>query len=135
MNAATTFPRLLMTASAVFLVLLGVPCMFAPDVVLTRLAGGTSMAAETLAQLTGALYVGFAALNWMSRGSLMGGIYGRPVGIGNLLHFVAGAFTLIKAAPAMSEPAAAWAVAIVYAVFAAGFARVIFRNPLPGPGS
>jgi hypothetical protein len=131
MNAAVTFPRLLMTASAVFLLLLGVPCMFAPDIVLAHLVGSTSMAAEMLVQLAGALYVGFAALNWMSRGSLMGGIYGRPVSIGNLLHFVAGAFTLVKAAPAMPEPVAAWVVAILYALCAAGFARVVFHNPLP----
>ena len=62
------FARLLMTASAVFLVLLGLPCVFAPDVVLRRLVGNTSTVAEIVVQLTGALYVGFAVLNWMSRG-------------------------------------------------------------------
>jgi hypothetical protein len=119
-----------MTVSALFLVLLGVTCMFAPDVVLTRLAGSTSMAAQTLVQLAGALYAGFAALNWMSRGSLMGGIYGRPVAIGNLLHFVAGAFALVRAAPTLGEPALAWPIPIGYVLFAAGFALVVFRNPL-----
>jgi hypothetical protein len=124
------YPRLLMTASALFLAMLGVPCMFAPDVVLARLAGGTSPGAEILVQLTGALYMGFAALNWMSKGSLMGGIYGRPVAIGNLLHFLAGGFALIKAAPSMGQPALAWPVAAGYALFAMGFALVVFRNPL-----
>jgi hypothetical protein len=119
-----------MTVSAVFLVLLGATCTFAPDLVLARFAGSTSMAAQTLTQLAGALYVGFAALNWMSRGSLMGGIYGRPVAIGNLLHFVAGAFALVKAAPVLGQPVLAWPVATGYVLCAVGFALVVFRNPL-----
>jgi hypothetical protein len=124
------FPRLLMGASALFLFALGVPCMFAPDVVLAHLTGSTSPAAETLVQLTGALYAGFGALNWMSKASLMGGIYGRPVALGNLLHFLAGGLALLKAASVMGQPVLAWLVAIVYALFAMGFARVVFRNPL-----
>ncbi len=124
------YPRQLMAASALFLFALGLPCVFAPDVVLTRLTGGTSPGTEILVQLTGALYVGFAALNWMSKGSLMGGIYGRPVAIGNLLHFVAGGFALIKAASALGQPAVAWAVAVGYVLFAIGFGLVVFRNPL-----
>jgi hypothetical protein len=119
-----------MAISAVFLAALGLPCVFAPEFVLTRLTGNTSPAAEIIVQLAGASYVGFAALNWMSKGSLMGGIYGRPVAIGNLLQFVAGGSALLKAAPAMGEPALAWPIAIGYALFAAGFALVIFRDPL-----
>jgi len=124
------FPRLLMTASAVLLALLGLPCMFAPDVVLTRLAGSTSTAAEIIVQLTGALYVGFAALNWMSKGSLMGGIYGRPVGVGNLLHFFAGALALLKATSLTGAPSGTWPLALVYTAFAVGFGLVVLRNPL-----
>src|SRR4051812_10750476 len=122
-----------MTVSALCLALLGLPCMFAPDVVLARLAGSTSAPAQLIVQLTGGLYLGFAALNWMGRGSLMGGIYGRPVAIGNLLHFVAGSFAFIKTASAMGEPAFAWTLTFGYALFAAGFARVVFHNPLAVP--
>lgn len=120
-----------MMTSALFLFVLGVPCVFAPDVVLSSLTDRSPIGLEVqlLVQLTGALYAGFGALNWMSKGSLMGGIYGRPVAIGNLLHFVAGGFALIKAAPASTSPFA-WPVAIGYAVFALGFALVVFRNPL-----
>lgn len=48
--------RALMTLSALFLALLGLPCVFAPDVVLTRLAGGTTPFGELLVQTAGALY-------------------------------------------------------------------------------
>src|SRR5204862_7388254 len=33
-----------------------------------------------------ALYLGFAVLNWMGCVVLFGGIYGRPVALGNLCH-------------------------------------------------
>jgi hypothetical protein len=124
------FARLLMTASAVFLALLGLPCVFAPDVVLRRLVGNTSTVAEIVVQLTGALYVGFAALNWMSRGSLMGGIYGRPVGVGNLLHFFSGGLAVVKVIPVIGAPAVAWPVCAGYLLFAVGFGLVVLRNPV-----
>ena len=129
-EASRNFPRLLMTLSALLLFALGVPCTFAPDVVLTRITGTTSASAELLVQLMGALYVGFGALNWMSKGSLMGGIYGRPVALGNLLHFVAGAFALGRAAPVLGQPPIAWTVTVAYALLAVGFCLVVFRNPL-----
>ena len=124
------FPRLLMTTSALFLALLGLPCVFAPDIVLTRLAGSTSVLAEIIVQLTGALYVGFAALNWMSKGSLMGGIYGRPVGVGNLLHFFAGALAVVKVIPVIDAPPITWVACVGYILFAVGFGLVVLRNPL-----
>lgn len=124
------YPRLLMAASALFLALLGLPCVFAPDIVLTRLVGSTSVLAEVIVQLAGALYVGFAALNWMSKGSLMGGIYGRPVGVGNLLHFFAGALAVVKVIPQIGAPAVVWVICAGYLVFAVGFGLVVLRNPL-----
>lgn len=126
-----TFSRVLMTASALFLFVLGLCCVFAPDVLLNHFAGGTSPAANVMVQLTGALYVGFGLMNWMSKGSLMGGIYGRPVAVGNLLHFFAGAMALLKAAPPASSLAFAWPLALVYVAFAVGFGLVVLRNPLP----
>ena len=127
------YPRLLMTASALVLAVLGLPCVFAPDAVLVTLTDATVSGVEILVQLTGALYMGFAALNWMSKGSLMGGIYGRPVAIGNLLHFVTGGFALVKYVSATDASLLAWLAAIGYALFALGFAWVAFRNPVTAP--
>ena len=122
--------RLLMTASALVLALLGLPCIFAPDVVLKELTGGTSAAAELLVQVTGALYLGFAGLNWMGRANLIGGIYGRPVAIGNLMHFLVAAIALLKYAPHASPSAPVWVLAGIYAVLAVAFGLVVFGNPL-----
>ena len=124
------FPRLLMTASALVLAVLGIPCMFAPDFVLAHLAGNTSPPTDLIVQITGALYMGFAIVNWMAKGSLKGGIYGRPLAMGNLLHFFAAGLALIKAAPTLPQPLVAWPLAGVYAALAIGFGLVTFRNPL-----
>jgi hypothetical protein len=124
--------RLLMTASSLVLALLGLPCIFAPDMVLKELTGGISGAAELLVQVMGALYLGFAGLNWMGRANLIGGIYGRPVAIGNLLHFLVAAIALLKYAPNASPSAPAWVLAAIYAGLAVAFGLVVFGNPLRG---
>ena len=123
-------PRLLMTLSAIMLALLGLPCIFVPEIVLAKLSGSTTPGAELIVQLTGALYLGFAGLNWMGRGNLIGGIYGRPVAIGNLMHFLVGGLALLKTASKMSAPLLAWGIAVDYTIFAAWFALVVFGNPL-----
>jgi len=125
--------RALMSASALALALLGLPCIFAPEVVLQRLAGSSNAGAELIVQITGALYLGFAGLNWMGKGNLIGGIYGRPVAIGNLLHFLVAAIALIKSASAMGGPRFLWPIALGYASFALGFALIVFRNPVSSP--
>jgi hypothetical protein len=124
------FPRVLMTASALVLALLGLPCVFAPDIVLRHVAGGTSAPTELIVQITGALYAGFAIVDWMAKGSLKGGIYGRPLAVGNLLHFFAAALALLKAAPTFPQPLFAWPLAGIYTLLAIGFGLVIFRNPV-----
>ena len=124
-----TQTRALMAASALALDLLGLPCIIAPDVVLQKLTGQTSATAELLVQVTGALYMGFASVNWMGKANLIRGIYGRPVAIGNLLHFLVVAIALIKGLSAMGGPRFLWPIAIGYGSFALGFALVVFRTP------
>ena len=82
-------------------------------------------------QLTGGLYLGFAMVNWMGRNSLIGGIYGRPVALGNFLHFLVAALALIKAAIAGWGGITVVAAAAVYAVFAVWFGFVVFGHPAP----
>lgn len=121
--------RALMSASALALALLGLPCIFAPELVLQRLAGSSSAGAELIVQVTGALYLGFAGLNWMGKANLIGGIYGRPVAIGNLLHFLVAAIALFKTAQ-VTGVRFLWPIALGYASFALGFALIVFGNPL-----
>lgn len=122
--------RILMTASALVLGLIGVACMFAPEIALAQLGVAGSGAELLVTQIAGALYCGFAMINWMGRGSLIGGIYGRPVAVGNLLHFFAAGLAIAKAAAAGTGPASLWVLSAIYAILFAGFAYVVFRNPL-----
>ncbi len=114
--------KLLLSASAVVLGAAGIAASFLPHE-LVRAAGGEARGLfPVVVQLLGALLFAFAMVNWTARGSLIGGIYNRPVAIGNLTHFVIGALALAKAA--------LWWGAAVYAVFAIAFALVFFRSPV-----
>jgi hypothetical protein len=78
--------------------------------------------------MAGALYLGFAMLNWMAQGNIIGGIYSRPVAIGNLAHFTIGALTLLKSVIAGQHSPEVMIGAAVYTTFAALFAHVAFAH-------
>lgn len=81
-------------------------------------------------QLMGALYFGFAILNWMAKNVLIGGIYAKPLCLGNFVNFLMGALTLIKLALNSSLSAAYfWILTIFYILFALAFGFVSFINP------
>ena len=71
--------RALMSLSAAFLAVLGVAAIFLPHEVLAHVGGRAEGTSVLLIQLLGALYLGFAMLNWMNRGNRIGGIHARPV--------------------------------------------------------
>ncbi len=66
--------NILMIVSALVLGVLGLVTTFAPDWVLGSLGAPVVPALLLLTQVLGALYVGFAGLNWMARENLIGGI-------------------------------------------------------------
>jgi hypothetical protein len=122
--------RLLMSASALLLCLLGLVSTFAPDHVLRGLGAPGSPALLVMVQILGALYLGFAALNWMARENLIGGIYSRPIAIGNLTHFLVAGLAMIKVVARNSELAVLWPVALLYAGLAVAFGLILFRHPI-----
>ncbi len=123
--------KILMQASALAMLLAGLALTFAPQELITS-AGATPQAAIILlVQAAGALYLGFAILNWMAKDNLIGGIYSRPVALGNFLHFFMATTALGRAVAASHHSTAVLALTIVYAIFAAWFAWVLFGNPAP----
>ena len=118
-----------MIASSLLLGLLGLGATFAPDAVLIHVRAPLSPPLVVIVQLLGALYLGFAMLNWMARGNVMGGIYSRPVAIGNLVHFLIAALALVKLLPRHADLWPLWATTVIYAAFAVGFAAVVFGSP------
>lgn len=123
--------RVLMMASAIFLALLGFVTSFLPYEVLgihgTQPDGPTVL----LIEMMGALYLGFAILNWTARGVIIGGIYARPLALGNFLHFAM--VTVMLAREAIDHMV--WMLAassLAFGIFAVGFGLVLFR-PLAKP--
>lgn len=117
-----------MAASAALMAVLGLMATFAPVEVVTHFRVTESVRSVTLlVQAVGALYLGFAVVNWMGRGSLIGGIYGRPVALGNFVHFLVAALALGKATAVTQLPGLI-VVTAIYAVFAVWFAFVAFMG-------
>lgn len=115
---------------------LGIAGTFLPEELLAAAGVSPNGLLTVLVQLHAALLFGFAMVNWMARGSLIGGIYNRPVAVGNVAHFVIGALALVKAIAAGERALFLYALAALYVVFAVGFAVVLFRSPVKnaGPG-
>jgi hypothetical protein len=122
--------RLVMIVSAVFMGLTGVAASFLPHEVLQYAGEEVNGSLPVVVQLLGALYIGFAMMNWMAKDSLIGGIYNRPLAIGNFVHFLAGALALVKVAVRQPFSTPLVVLTVVYAVLAAGFAYVFFTSPV-----
>ena len=126
--------RLLMMLSAVFLALLGLATSYFPEKVLATHGTVPDNTTLLLVQMMGAVYLGFAILNWTVRGVLIGGIYARPLALGNFLHFAMVGVMLTKAAITHSVMQLATS-AFVFSVFAIWFGVVLFRGPVRVPQS
>jgi hypothetical protein len=122
--------RVLMAASALLMGGLGLAASFLPQEILTSIGAPSRGALPLLVQLGGALYVGFAMVNWMAKGNLLGGIYNRAVAMGNFAHFFIGAAALAKGLLAGQTALGIWIGGAVYSVFAVWFALVAFGSPV-----
>ncbi|HEX3067775.1 MAG TPA: hypothetical protein VHX14_04310 [Thermoanaerobaculia bacterium] len=123
--------KILMASSAVVMGALGVAATFLPQEIIASLGGGTGRTLPLLVQVLGALYLGFAMLNWMAKESLIGGIYSRPVSMGNFLHFAIAGVALIKAVAAGERAATVLGCTAIYVVFAIAFGTVVFGRAKP----
>ncbi|MCC7360131.1 MAG: hypothetical protein IT317_11670 [Anaerolineales bacterium] len=120
--------KLLLTLTALLLGLAGLVALFAPEVLLsptTLTAPGNSLL-PALMQLLGALYCGFAFVNFTARDSALGGIYGRPISFGNFVHFTIGALALVKVAASGGATPLVIGALVVYAALAVIFGRLLF---------
>jgi len=120
--------KLLMTLSSLFMLATGLAFSFFPQEFLSTFSQPDSPLITLILQLLGALYLGFAMLNWMAKSNLIGGIYSRPVAIGNFMHFLVAGLALLKAVPGLEIPQL-WGLAVIYVIFAAAFGFVVFTHP------
>lgn len=115
------------TGTALFLVGVGAALLFAGQEVIGALFGRPPV--EPLASLLGGALIGFGAMNWIARRSILGGIYGRAVVVGNQAHFIVGAIVLLKHGVMAGGSLGFWVLTGFYLVGAG-----LFTYLLLGPG-
>lgn len=120
--------KLIMSISAAMMAVLGAGLIFMPHDLAQFVGVDSNDVTRIIFQVLGSLYFAFAMLNWMSKGNLIGGIYGRPIAIGNFTHFFVGGLGLIKAAIAFTS-ALIVGLAVVYGIFAGLFGLILLTHP------
>jgi hypothetical protein len=121
--------KVLMMVSSLLMGIGGVLLQFFPHEALNYLNVDPKGVLPLFVQITSALYLGFAILNWMAKTVVIGGIYARPLVMANLLHFTVGALALLKYAYSAENASAVWIAALTYSIFAILFGIVLFTHP------
>ena len=119
----------LLSSSAVIMGLVGLAGTFIPEEILKTLGIDPAPVTLILLQIIGGLYLGFAMLNWFTRSALIGGIYNKPVVLGNLMHCIVVFFALIRQL-AEQFHFLLLILTFIYFGFAVWFTLVMRSNPL-----
>jgi hypothetical protein len=123
--------KLLMSLSAFFMGFIGILFTFLPDEILMLLGLDWVKYLSLFVQVIGALYLGFAMLNWTAKANLIGGIYSKPVSIANFAHFLIGGLAMIKYLLVHHDMFTILIFPVlIYAIFAICFAKVSFTSPV-----
>jgi len=122
--------KIVVTASAVFLVGAGLALNFLPQEVAAALGLGAAPMVVLILQVLAAALLGMGFLDWLSKGNPMGGIYSRPLALENLLLYGVAAISLDRAALHATAPRLIELVAVVFTAFAIAFGWLMFlHNP------
>ena len=121
-----------MEVIAIALGVISLALIFAPELVLARLAIEQGAGTLVLAQLYGAALFGLAMTTWLARTMLLGGIYGRSIVVGGFAHALVGVFALLHALRGSFTNAYVWGACAVYAALALWFGTLMFGR---GPAS
>jgi hypothetical protein len=117
--------KLIMIGSAIALAIAGLALTFIPQETAQALNIPKHQVTIVALQLLGGLYLGFAILNYMTRNTIIGGIYGRPLVLANLVHFVTGYFALND----LATPSTIKVITLCYVLFAFAFAYLMATHP------
>lgn len=123
--------KVLMIATVLYLGIVGIGLTFLPQEIADLFETGNNRTLILAFQILGALYLGYAMMNWMAKDSLIGGIYNRPLIFGNLLHFLVSAFALIKMVDDYSENnfIVILSMTILYLIFTLCFGFLLSISP------
>jgi hypothetical protein len=118
----------LMVTSSLVLGLAGIFGLFAPENILAMLSVPIVNPLSVLIQLLGALYFSIALMNWTAKDSAIGGIYARPVSLGNFAHFFIGMLLFAKYLLSNGFSLSVLVIMVVYASLAFSFYWLVFRH-------
>lgn len=116
-----------MTSSSLILGLAGVLALFVPGNILAALNAPATNPLLALVQLMGALYFSFALMNWTAKDSAIGGIYARPISLGNFSHFFSGTLILVRQLLSNQFNTSIALVLVIYAVYGSLFYWLVFH--------
>jgi hypothetical protein len=120
--------RIVMALSAAFLALVGLSFTFMPQELLGLFGASALQPVPLLMQLGGGALVGWAMVNWTARGLVVGGIYSRPLTLGNLVHFLSVSLALSKAVFVVGPHPLLLAALVGYGSFGACFGYLVFGH-------
>jgi len=123
--------KIVMTSSALTLGTSGIILTFIPETILNLLTINSNEAALFMMQIIGALFFAFGMLNWMTKASVIGGIYNRPIAVANFTHFLIAGLALTKGLIANPKlPFIIWVIGGFYFIFMILFGLILFRHPI-----
>ncbi|GAB5524522.1 MAG: hypothetical protein Roseis2KO_23940 [Roseivirga sp.] len=131
-TSTSAFSYRLMLSSASFSGILGVAFTFFPQEVLAQFGEASSPMTTLALQILGAFYVGLALMNYTGKKAILGGIYNRPLQMGNTVYCSIAAITLMKymAGQSFIIAPAIMVVSLTYILLAASFLKLLFSSPV-----
>lgn len=125
------FSKSLMIASGFLNGILGILLTFLPQETGRWLGTSSQTGADILIlQLLGGALFGIGLMNYMGRNAVLGGIYGKPIILGNMaFHFIAG-LELIKYLFDTQQWGILLIPAILYSLLTAGLIRLNFTSAI-----
>lgn len=121
------FTNVLMPTSALVLAGLGVATLFLPAELGAWL--GLGAGSELAVQLSAAGFLSVAALNWMGRTAIYGGIFGRPIVMANLMLGTVSSLSLVSALLGGDADPRLWALALLLGLHALAFTVLLRSAP------
>ncbi len=129
MTSALPINRLLVVVSVAYAAT-GLVLLFVPEVILARSAPAMPPLALWITGMLGGALFAFALLNWFQRHTMMGGIFGRPLLMANLMMMTNIAFSSLRMW--RSEHDVVYAIGgVIGAAFLVAFGRLLVVQP-PG---
>jgi hypothetical protein len=120
--------KIIMSLSSVFLGAIGLLALFFPQEILAFFTSNELGNSSLIVSILGSVYLGFAFLNWNSRSIMIGGIYAKPLSLGNFVHFATSFITIIKLS-LNSDSILLWVLTVLYGLLALAFGKITFTHP------